>query len=145
MEPVNQKPETIIHNERLANLYTLNKTWLSEINFLDDEMKFMSDLLDKFFINLIKEEHVNRIQLIKMQLVTLGLVRKNIKQDILRHQVNIEEKINNVSSKSDGFLELEDERMGDELADLQKNFKHIKSEIFNISRAIMQNKKTPTA
>jgi hypothetical protein len=145
MEHNNPNPETIIHNERLANLYTLNKTWLSEINFLDDEMKFMSDLLDKFFINLIQEEHINRIQLIKMQLVTLGMVRKNIKQDILRHQVNIEEKINNVSSKSDGFLELEDERMGDELADLQKNFKHVKSEIFNISRAILQNKKTPAA
>jgi hypothetical protein len=141
METINQNTDTTLHNERLSNLYTLNKNWLSEISFLSDEIKFMNDLLDKFFISLIKEEHVNRIQLIKMQLVQLELVKKNIKQDILRHQVNIEEKINNISEKSDGFLELEDERMGDELNDLQKTFKRIKGEIFTISKALLKNAK----
>jgi hypothetical protein len=141
MKTIPQTHETDQHDNLLANLHTLNKQWQSEINFLDDEMKFMSDLLDKFFINLIKEEHVNRIQLIKMQLNTLGHLRQNIKGDILKHQANIEDVINNVSEKSDGFLALEDERMSDELNDLSKSFKNLKKEIFDITRVLLQHNK----
>jgi len=100
----------------------------------------MTDLLDKFFVTLIKDEHVNRIQLIKMQLISIGFVRNNIRQDILRHQVNIEEKINNVSNKSEDFLALEDERMADEVADVQKSFKGIKREIFKITSVLLHDR-----
>jgi len=129
-------------DEAVAKLYDQNKFWLSEINFLDDEIKFMTDLLDKFFIDLIQDEHVNRIQLIKRQLISLSYVKSNIKQDIVRHQIHIEEKINNKAAKSQVFLEMEDARMADELKDIQKSFKHIKSEIFAVtSTLLLDNKK----
>ncbi|MBW4889719.1 hypothetical protein KXQ82_08325 [Mucilaginibacter sp. HMF5004] len=141
METLNPSPQALVHDEMMANLYTLNKQWTSEVDFLNDEMKFMADLLDRFFINLIKEEHVNRIQLIKMHLGSLGIVRNNIKQDILKHQANIEEKINNLSSKSDAFLQLEDERVDDELKDLNRSFKTLKKEIFDITSVLLHNNK----
>jgi hypothetical protein len=141
MEISSQTPANTQHDDLLANLYSLNKQWTSEINFMEDEMKFLTDLLDKFFINMIKDEHVNRVQLIRMQLVSLGMVRKNIKRDILKHQANIEEKINNIPGKSDDFLKLEDERMIEELKDFNRSFKQLKSEIFNLSRALLHSHK----
>jgi len=132
--------EVVDRSELLTKLHNQNKHWLSEINFLNDEVRFMTDLLDKFFTSLIKDEHVNRIQLIKMQLISIGFIRNNIRQDILRHQVNIEEKINNVSNKSEDFLALEDERMADEVADVSKSFKGIKREIFNITSILLHKR-----
>jgi len=141
METTLQPAVSTQRDDVLASLYTLNKKWISDINFLEDEMKFMADLLDKFFTKLVKDEHVNRIQLIQMQLVSLGYVRKNIKKDIQKHQSNIEETINNSLSKSDAFLELEDERMSEELADLYKSFKRLKKEIFDVTRTLLRQDK----
>jgi len=141
METTLQPAVSTQRDDVLASLYTLNKKWISDINFLEDEMKFMADLLDKFFTKLVKDEHVNRIQLIQMQLVSLGYVRKNIKKDIQKHQSNIEETINNSLAKSDAFLELEDERMSEELADLYKSFKRLKKEIFDITRTLLRQDK----
>lgn len=141
METTLQPAVSTQRDDVLASLYTLNKKWISDINFLEDEMKFMADLLDKFFTKLVKDEHVNRIQLIQMQLVSLGYVRKNIKKDIQKHQSNIEETINNSLAKSDAFLELEDERMSEELADLYKSFKRLKKEIFDVTRTLLRQDK----
>jgi len=141
METTLQPAVSTQRDDVLASLYTLNKKWISDINFLEDEMKFMADLLDKFFTKLVKDEHVNRIQLIQMQLVSLGYVRKNIKKDIQKHQSNIEETINNPLAKSDAFLELEDERMSEELADLYKSFKRLKKEIFDVTRTLLRQDK----
>ncbi len=141
METNLHSPVVTEHDDVLINLYTLNKQWISEINFLGDEMKFMNDLLEKFFPNFINQEHINRIQLIKMQLDTLNIVRKNIKTDILRHQENIEDVINQSSAKSDAFLQLEDERMDEELRDFNKSFKQLKKEIFDITRVLLHSNK----
>ena len=120
METINQTNVTADIDEAITKLYDQNKFWLSEINFLDDEIKFITDLLDKFFITLIQDKYVNRIQLIKGQLISLGYVKSNIKQDIIRHQIHIEEKINNKAAKSQIFLEMEDARIADELKDIHK-------------------------
>lgn len=141
MEPAEKTTIITEPNDALTRLYDLNKLWLSEINFLGDEIKFMTTLLDKFFTTLIKDEHVNRIQLIKMQLVSIGHVKDSIKKDIIRHQNNIEEKINKVSDKSDMFLDLEDSRVEEELIDLEKTFKKIKTDIFEMSRTLLKNEK----
>lgn len=145
METINQTNVTADIDEAITKLYDQNKFWLSEINFLDDEIKFITDLLDKFFITLIQDKYVNRIQLIKGQLISLGYVKSNIKQDIIRHQIHIEEKINNKAAKSQIFLEMEDARIADELKDIHKNFKHIKTDIFAITSTLLLNNKQDQA
>ena len=145
METINQTTVTADIDEAITKLYDQNKFWLSEINFLDDEIKFITDLLDKFFITLIQDKYVNRIQLIKGQLISLGYVKSNIKQDIIRHQIHIEEKINNKAAKSQIFLEMEDARIADELKDIHKNFKHIKTDIFAITSTLLLNNKQDQA
>ncbi|WP_295652116.1 hypothetical protein [uncultured Mucilaginibacter sp.] len=145
METINQTTVTADIDEAITKLYDQNKFWLSEINFLDDEIKFITDLLDKFFITLIQDKYVNRIQLIKGQLISLGYVESNIKQDIIRHQIHIEEKINNKAAKSQIFLEMEDARIADELKDIHKNFKHIKTDIFAITSTLLLNNKQDQA
>jgi len=145
METINQTNVTADIDEAITKLYDQNKFWLSEINFLDDEIKFITDLLDKFFITLIQDKFVNRIQLIKGQLISLGYVKNNIKQDIIRHQIHIEEKINSKAAKSQIFLEMEDARIADELKDIHKNFKHIKTDIFAITSTLLLNNKQDRA
>jgi hypothetical protein len=132
-------------NELVASLYSLNKNWISDILFVEDEIKLMKEMLDRFFEAQIKDVYVNRVQLVKMQLVSLGFVRKNIYQNIVRHQENIEKRITNIAHKSDAFLALEDSRLADDMKDLYKAFKKIKNEIFGMVGATLQLEKSPAA
>ena len=132
-------------NELVANLYSLNKNWISDILFVEDEIKFMREMLERFFEAQIKDIYVNRVQLVKMQLLSLGFVRKHIYQNIVRHQENIEQRISNIANKSDAFLALEDSRLADEMKDLYKAFKKIKKEIFGMVGATLRLEKSPAA
>jgi hypothetical protein len=132
-------------NELVTSLYSLNKNWISDILFVEDELKFMREILDRFFATQIKDMYVNRVQLIRMQLISLGFMRKNVHQKIVRHQENIEHRINNTASKSDAFLALEDSRLADEMKDLQKALKKLKNEIFGIVGASLQVEKNLVA
>jgi hypothetical protein len=128
-------------NELVTSLYSLNKNWISDILFVEDEIKFMREMLERFFATQIKDVYVNRAQLVKMQLTSLGFVRKNIYQSIVRHQENIEQRISNIANKSDAFLALEDARLADDMKDLYKAFKKIKNEIFGMVGASLQVEK----
>jgi hypothetical protein len=132
-------------NELVTSLYSLNKNWISDNLFVEDEIKLMREMLDRFFEAQIKDVYVNRVQLVKMQLTSLGYVRKNIYQNIVRHQENIEQRISNIANKSDAFLALEDSRLADDMKDLYKAFKKIKNEIFGMVGATLQLEKSPAA
>jgi methyl-accepting chemotaxis protein len=137
---------TIIEpNELVTSLYSLNKNWISDILFMEDEIKLMREMLERFFEAQIKDIYVNRVQLVKMQLISLGFVRKNIYQNIVRHQENIEQRITNIANKSDAFLALEDSRLADEMKDLYKAFKKMKNEVFGMVGATLRLEKSPVA
>ncbi|MDF3078972.1 MAG: hypothetical protein K0S09_2861 [Sphingobacteriaceae bacterium] len=114
----------------LQNLYELNRHHLSDINFFDDEAKFIKNTLEKFFLPMLHEYHVNRAQLINKQLTELNMMKASILRDLTVHRSHLEGTIKDVGARSIEFLKLEGERMQDEIRDLNKRFIHIKREVY---------------
>lgn len=122
-----------INNEsELQKLHESCKEQLSGLTFLDDEAKFLKSLLEKYFPSMVRDTHMNRVQLISSQLLQLCKLKAIIHRDTELHQVNLNSTINNLSAKSLGFLNLENDRIDDEIKDLNKYFKNIKVEIFTV-------------
>lgn len=113
-------------------LNTLCKHQLSELIFLDTEVKFLKNLLDKHFSFMLKDNHLNKVQLISSHLTQFALVKENVIKEVLLHQGNLQAKLKSLLDKSVDFLKLENERIEEELRDLNKLLKHIKKEIFNV-------------
>jgi hypothetical protein len=117
---------------QLKRLYELSKRQLSDLIFFDEEMKFLKNLLEKYFLSKIKDSRINRVQLISRQLSQLRMVQSNITRDALMHQGNLNSKIKELLGKSIDFLIIENERVGEEISDLTRCFKNIKKDIFSV-------------
>ena len=120
----------------LQQLYQQSRHQLSDLVFLDDEMKFIKSLIYKFFLPMIHDYHINRVQLINSHLSQLSLVKANVTRDLLVHQGDLFSHTNGVLSKSVDFLKLVNERLEAEIVDLNKSLKHIKKEIFVVYKEL---------
>ena len=121
---------------QLQQLYQQSKHQLSDLIFLDDEMKFIKSLIYKFFLPMIHDHHINRVQLINSHISQLSLVKANVARDLLVHQGELFSHINGVLSRSIDFLQLVNERMDAEIIDLNKSLRHIKKEIFAVYKEL---------
>lgn len=120
----------------LQQLYQQSRHQLSDLVFLDDEMKFIKSLIYKFFLPMIHDYHINRVQLINSHLSQLSLVKANVTRDLLVHQGDLFSHTNGVLSKSVDFLKLVNERLEAEIVDLNKSLRHIKKEIFVVYKEL---------
>jgi len=116
----------------LQRLYQLSKHQLSDLIFLHDEMKFIKSLIFKYFLPMMHDYNVNRIQLINSHLSQLNLVKANVSKELMVYQGQLNSNINGLAFQSTDFLKLSSERINDEIKDLNKSFKNIKREIFTI-------------
>src|SRR5688500_18222862 len=111
-------------NIELQRLYQLSKHQLSDLIFLDDEMKFIKSLMFKYFLPMMHDYHVNRIQLINSHLSQLNLVKANVAKELMVYQGQLNSNINGLAFQSADFLKLSSERINDEIKHLHKSFKN---------------------
>ena len=119
-------------NLQLQQLHQSSKHQLSDLIFLDDEMKFIKSIMFKYFLPMIHDYHVNRIQLINSHLSQLNLVKTNVAKELMVYQGQLNLNINGLAFQNIDFLKLASERINDEIKDLNKSFRIIKKDIFTI-------------
>jgi hypothetical protein len=120
----------------LQNLYELSKQQLSDLVFLDDEIKFLKSLLFKHFMPMMHDKQINRVQLINTHLSQLGLLKANVSEELLSLQGHLRSNINGLVSQSIDFIKLGNERIEYELRDLNRSFRNIKKEIFALYKEL---------
>ena len=128
----------------LQQIYIATHHWLNDMSFFDDEIRFLNSLLEKYFLFLLSDEHVNRIQMLSDQLKKTSIVKKIIKDDLLKHQTHLDGTLKNSIENREDFLTLEHARIEEELTELTKSFKDIKHEIFKITEEVMKSDKLNT-
>ncbi len=126
----------ISENLELQWLLKLNKHQLSDLIFMDEEVRFLKSLLEKYFSDKPQDSHINRVQLISQQFVQLNMIKENITKDVLTLHGNLNSQIDNLLDKSIESLKFQNDRIEDEIRDLNKCFKNIKKEIFAVYKNI---------
>lgn len=117
-------------NSEIQLLYQSSKIHLSDLVFLEDEMKFLKSLLSKIFLPMMHDKSITRAQLIDSHLSQLNLVKANVSKDLLIYQGQLNANINGMENQSIDFLKLANTRIDDEIKDLHRSFRNIKKEIF---------------
>lgn len=125
----------------LQQIYIATRHWLDDMLFFDDEAKFLNLLLEKYFGLSLHQEHVSRIQLINDHLKRICLHKQIIKDEIITHQANLDKTIKDNIEKREAFLFLEHERLEEEIKDLNRRFKNVKNDIFQITELLLINEK----
>ena len=122
-------------------LYALAKHWQSDMAFYHDEMRFLRNLIDRYFIWMIKDDNINKVQTIINKLIKLEKRQDAIIEKIHLHLSHLQELIKKTSILDE--LRFRNEHMGleDDMVNYMKAFNEIKKEVFTITEMVMDSER----
>lgn len=118
-------------NLELEKLNDLNRHQFSNVVYFDNEVKYLKTLLHKYFMSMISEIHIEKVQQINSKLSQLNMINLIIEKDVRLHQNNLQIEVQNID-----FLQTENLKVEEEINDLNKCFRSIRREIFIFYRDI---------
>ena len=131
----------------LQELYLENKEWLSDVLFLEDEMRFLQRLFAKVLIGKIRREHLQQIAMISSMLTVILERRKKLKYILQSRKRTIEQLLKgNLVTIGLAFIE-EDAAIIKEVKSLMIAEKLLKEKLFglveqqNASSILLKNHK----
>jgi hypothetical protein len=141
METKIKSKSEYLYNASWEDLYFSTEQWKSDIEFYRDETMFLRNLINKYFILLIEDGNIEKVQNISNKLSIAIKKKKNIYKLINKHLVHIEELIENAFSHDEKKFRDEHLNISDQISEFVKNFKMLKREIFILTEHVIENEK----
>jgi len=127
--------------KNIEELHHESIQWKSEINFINDEMRFLEHLLSSKYIDFLDSGLYKKIESFIHEIDTEEKIGKTIFQLIEEHEIILSYLIDNDSVTSNkNFLETH-KNLNTEINNFFFDYKEIKKQIFNIVENVMREKK----
>jgi len=123
------------------DLFLLAEHWQSDMDFFRDELKFLHRLVDKYFILLIKEEHLSQTQSIVIEIENLSKKVDQINENIVIHLDHLEAIIGKSSMYDKQKFRDEHEQLEEKLVVFTKHFWKVKKDVFGIMENMLREDK----
>ncbi|WAC39410.1 hypothetical protein [Pedobacter sp. SL55] len=114
----------------LQELYLENKEWLSDILFLEDEMRFFQNLFDTLISKRVKKNHNQQVEVIITSLNGILVRRKHLKATLNARKKNLEQLLEGTMKHIGLELIEEDSAIVAEIKSLLATDKLVKNELF---------------
>jgi len=134
MATVNNVSTADMDDAGLEKLSTSNQDCLGELDFFEDEMNFLMDLVEEKLLPQIKQQKASRIEVLHSKLKRINCLKNLIRDDFMMHKNHLEAKLNHLVERSGSFLKLEHEKVEEEINNLVDSIKDTRIELLNISR-----------
>jgi len=124
----------------IQELHNDSIMWISEINFINDEMRFLEHLLSSKYIDCLSSGLNKKIEISVEKISDEKKVGKTLLELILKQEGILSNLIENNSVTSNkNFLEIH-KRLEIEINSYVKKYKRIKKQIFDIIEKVMKKK-----
>jgi len=126
---------------RSLQYYVIALRWVSDLEFFNIETAFLHRLIDEYFIRLSDKTHFEKLKLAGNNLLKLekdksradSLLTKQLKQVELMAEDIIPEKIENLTANQVQLEYL--------MADITKEYRTVKKELYTLIESVMREKK----
>lgn len=126
----------------LQEMYLENKEWLSNILFLEDEMRFFQQLFQKLLASPVKQVNVEQVELITSSLTSFQERRNHLKSIINNRQEVLESMFKDeLKPLTIAFIE-EDNAIVQEIKALLATDKEVKKDLFAAIESLQSKVKT---
>ncbi|MCF4101128.1 hypothetical protein L1I30_05585 [Gillisia sp. M10.2A] len=129
-----------IQEANWSELYTLTSHWKSDLEFYQDDARFLHHLIDKYFIWITKDENLKMVQNLKMNLEKVEKTCKDLLTKVAVHHLKLGKLIERTDENARLFR-IEHEHLEDEIADFVKAFRANRKKVFNITTYIVDSEK----
>lgn len=118
-----------------------SKEWISEIEFIHDEIRFLEHLMSTNYIDFLESGYSEKVKELKMIIEQESSNGKTLHKIIVDHEKVLSELIENESIDSNlHYLEIH-ERLEREMFSFLKTYKNLKKDIYDLVDEIMEKKK----
>ena len=125
----------------LQEIHLLNKQWLSDVLFLEDETRFFQKLFDTILSSAIKKERFQEVQFVNASITEIEERRNHLKTLIVHHQHVVESILKDSTEKIGLDLISKNEVITNEIKALFNADKLIKKELYQLVESIIREDK----
>ena len=130
-----------MHTASWEQLHAITEHWQSDLEFYGDEIKFMQNLISKYFMLLVKEESSEHLQHLVSRMLTIDKNHGILKDQASRHLSLIAEVVKNSFSQDGQEFRSEHDDLEDKFTNFVKDFKALKKDVFSVTENILQTEK----
>jgi len=128
-------------DENWGAFFVLGEQWQSDLQFYEDELRFMRSLVDKYFIWLIEDHHIDATKAMALQLTRLEKGRQDLDQRVSDHMKNLAALAENPLSRESQVSNDEHGALERAIADFLKEFRVTKKGLFELTEQVIESKK----
>ncbi|HUH46612.1 MAG TPA: hypothetical protein VLZ54_05615 [Arenibacter sp.] len=140
MDDYGYRPKgTYLNAADWQGLYVLTGHWKSDLEFYRDDLKFLQQLIDKYFIWMVRKESLDEVREIESDLVEIArkcdqLIKRTIKH--LTHLADLVE-----APVDSPIFRAEHAGLEEDIAIFVKAFRTNRKEVFAITEHVMDTEK----
>jgi hypothetical protein len=122
-------------------LYVLTQHWKSDLEFYRDDLHFLHNLVDKYFMWLTKTENLLSVKELKRGLANLKNQNADLLAKVGQHAIQLGNLIENIKKAHAGIVVTEHEHLEEEMAAFVKSFRKNRKEVFKITEYVIDGEK----
>ncbi len=120
-------------------LYVLCEHWKSDLEFYKDDLRFLHHLVDKYIIWITKQENLEMVKELKVELFQMKIKGKDLFEKVGKHGVQLGSMVENPNRKDAGVIKTEHEHLEEEMAKFVKSFRENRREVFRITEYVIDS------
>ena len=130
---------TFIYKADWKDLYVLTEHWKSDLLFYKDDLKFLDQLIDKYFMWLSIKENIDKAREIELVLVELDRQCYQLIKAVNKHLIKLGELVENPFKYNSAQFRLQHQLLEEKIANFYKNFKEGRVKVFDITEHVMES------
>ncbi len=127
--------------KELFELYDQSTNWINELEFLQDEQKFLEHLLSSHFLDLSSSRLYDRTRKLIKKLMDVENMGNKLSDTIEVHNKHLATLIESLQYKREKEFKKEHKQIEESFTNYILNFKYVKKKIFGLIKEIMKNHK----
>lgn len=130
-----------LHTADWKDLFVLTEHWRSDMDFFRDELRFIENLLAKYFIQLLNKRSLVKLQNLDVAISKLSKDRRAISSRIKKHLTDLGLLMETTFNLKEQQFRDEHAVLEEDIAAFAKNFRKLKKAVFEVSELAMKGEK----
>lgn len=128
-------------NAKWQKWYILAEHWKTDLLFYRDDLKFLHDLMDKYFIWITKKEDLKKVSKTAQNILNDKRECEELLEKVEKHISHLSKIIDNSFKDNGEILRSEHKALEDEIALFIKKVRKNRTQVFSVTEYLLDNEK----
>ncbi len=138
----NRPKDDYIQNSQWQELHVLTQHWKSDLHFYSDDLKFLSHLLDKYFIWITKKDNLKAVRMVGEQVLSDIKTCKKLQKQIDEHLSHIAGILQEPSRHNSKIFRAEHQELEDKIAKFVKTVRKNRKQVFAVTTKVLDSEES---